>query len=137
MTIGEIVGLFNAKRAGKGKYTAKCPSHDDRSRNTLSIKEGTRGVLIHCWAGCPKEAVLASAGLSFSDLFYTSRDLPSAKLKEIYRQQHLDRLYQREQRMQDLRMMLNAVAIPPHRRLIRTKSRFEVDIENYANRFGK
>ena len=127
MTIAQAVQHFHAKRAGKGKYTAKCPSHDDRSRNTLSIKEGNRGVLIHCWAGCPKEAVLAAAGLKFRDLFYHSRDTDSATLKAILKQQRIDALYRRELRLQDLKLWLRALECK--QKPVRTKTRFEWDIE--------
>lgn len=132
MTPGEIVRTFNAKKAGKGRWVAKCPAHDDRSKNTLSIKEGNRGILIHCWAGCAKEDVLAAAGLRMRDLFYTSRDTDSATLKALYRQQRIDRMYAAEVRRQDLHMVLNAIG-KPHQP--RTPTQFERDIEAFCARF--
>lgn len=137
MTIGEAVQLFGAKRIGKGKYTAKCPAHDDRSRNTLSIREGTRGILIHCWAGCPKDEVLAAIGIRMRDLFYTSRDTSSAKMKEVYRQQYRDMLYLRERRLMDLRMVLKAVELKPYQRAKRCTSYFERDIEAMCQRLSQ
>ena len=48
---------------------ASCPHHTDRQAS-LSIKEGEDGrVLLHCFAGCANADVVASAGLSFPDLF--------------------------------------------------------------------
>ena len=62
MTGSEVASHFTAKKAGKGRWVAKCVCHDDRSRNTLAIKEGNRGVLVHCWAGCSKEACAGCGG---------------------------------------------------------------------------
>ena len=67
MTISEAVFHFHAKKAGKGKYTAKCPCHVDRSKNTLSLREGKKGVLVKCWAGCPTMADVASQGCRGED----------------------------------------------------------------------
>ena len=52
-----------------GQYTARCPSHEDRSPS-LSIAEGDDGsVLVHCFAGCDVHQVVSSVGLELSDLF--------------------------------------------------------------------
>lgn len=97
MTASQLATHLGAKRAGKGKWLAKCPSHPDRNAS-LSIKEGHSAILIHCWAGCPKEAVLEAAGLKYSDLFYGERPDPKA-LREMERKRHLD-----EQRVRELRI---------------------------------
>jgi hypothetical protein len=48
---------------------SRCSHHDD-STASLSIREGDDGrVLLHCHAGCSTVDVVASAGLSMSDLF--------------------------------------------------------------------
>ena len=128
--VGEAVRLFSANTGkGKGRWTAKCPSHDDRSRSTLSIKEGNKGVLIHCWAGCPKEAILAAAGIRFTDLFYHSRDVSSEALKKIRHQQAIDRMYDAEIRHQNMTMMLNAVNLKPYQRCKRSRSTFDILVE--------
>lgn len=60
--------LESVRRAGNG-WTAKCPSHQDRTAS-LSINETTDGkVLIHCFAGCSAHDVLDSLGLELADLF--------------------------------------------------------------------
>ena len=44
------------------------PGHDDRSPS-LAIKDGDDGrVLVHCFAGCETEDVLAALGLTFADV---------------------------------------------------------------------
>src|SRR5437764_1438270 len=60
--------LRNVRRRRNG-YLASCPAHDD-SKPSLSIQEGDGGkVLLHCFAGCPFEAIVAATGLEPSDLF--------------------------------------------------------------------
>lgn len=54
---------------GKGKYQAKCPSHDDGSPS-LSIAELNDGrILLHCHGGCDVHSVIDSLGLEMSDLY--------------------------------------------------------------------
>ena len=56
-------------RGRDGRWTARCPSHDDRGPS-LSIGEGdSDAVLIHCHAGCAPDAVVGAVGLSLADLF--------------------------------------------------------------------
>jgi hypothetical protein len=60
--------LSGVKKSGVG-FMACCPAHDDRSPS-LSVKEGDDGrVLIHCFAGCTFNEVVASLGLNAADLF--------------------------------------------------------------------
>ena len=62
-----LARLPSARRSGKG-WQARCPAHDDR-RPSLSISEGADGrALVHCHAGCSKDAVLAALGLTGDDL---------------------------------------------------------------------
>lgn len=56
LTLSEQLG---GRRNGQG-YVALCPAHDDRSPS-LSIKDGDNGrPLVHCFAGCDQEAVIAA-----------------------------------------------------------------------------
>ena len=69
MSIDALISrLDGVKPTGPGKYLSRCPSHDDRSPS-LAIRYGDDGrVLIHCFAGCETEDVLAAIGLTFSDV---------------------------------------------------------------------
>lgn len=68
-----LASLLKARRAGRMKWVARCPAHDDRSPS-LSISEGHGGrILLKCFAGCSTEAVLEKLGLTWSDLFIGSR----------------------------------------------------------------
>lgn len=71
MTAEDILSRLDVvRRSGRG-WLARCPvpAHDDRNPS-LSIREGDRGVLIRCWAGCELTAIVASLGLTVSDLFH-------------------------------------------------------------------
>ena len=60
--------LHKVRKTGEGKWMACCCAHDDKNPS-LSIKEGSDGhILIHCFAGCSPEEVLASVGMQMSDL---------------------------------------------------------------------
>lgn len=60
--------LDGARASGSGKWTARCPAHDDKSPS-LSIAEGMAGrVLLKCHAGCSLESILSARGLALSDL---------------------------------------------------------------------
>ena len=61
--------LDRVKRTGSGRWIARCPAHDDR-KASLSVRELDDGrVLVHCFAGCDVESVLAAVNLTFSNLF--------------------------------------------------------------------
>jgi putative DNA primase/helicase len=61
--------LPNARLAGTGKWSARCPAHDDRVAS-LSIATGEDGrVLFHCHAGCKHAEICAALGLVVRDLF--------------------------------------------------------------------
>jgi hypothetical protein len=68
-----IASTLGGRQTGGG-WIARCPAHED-SHASLSIGEGTdRRVLLKCHAGCPVTAIVASLGLSMSDLFEASSD---------------------------------------------------------------
>jgi hypothetical protein len=69
MNVDEIASHFRGvKGAGRGKYMATCPCHDDR-KQSLSITEEQDRVLVKCFAGCDTRDILARAGLTYRDLF--------------------------------------------------------------------
>lgn len=61
--------LDKVRRAGPGRWSARCPAHEDRSPS-LSIRELDDGrLLLHCFGGCDVHAVLGALALSAEDLF--------------------------------------------------------------------
>lgn len=59
--------LQGVKRSGSG-YMALCPAHDDK-RPSLSVTEKDGKILLHCFAGCSLDAILAGLEIDTSDLF--------------------------------------------------------------------
>ena len=63
-----LAKLDRVSKSG-GKWTARCPAHEDRNPS-LSVAEGDDGrVLLQCFAGCPTESVVRAIGMRWSDLF--------------------------------------------------------------------
>ena len=70
MSVDALLSRLDAVRStGAGRWVARCPAHEDK-RPSLSIRELDDGrVLVHDFAGCSVESVLASVGLDFDALF--------------------------------------------------------------------
>lgn len=52
------------------RWRARCPAHNGRNRDVLSIGETNDGtVLVKCFAGCSASDVVAAVGLELTDLF--------------------------------------------------------------------
>ncbi len=68
--LGRVLAqLPTARRTGRG-WRDRCPVHGGESTTSLSLALGEDGrVLLHCHAGCPPEAILATLGLATRDLF--------------------------------------------------------------------
>jgi hypothetical protein len=61
--------LEGVRKAGAGRWLARCPAHDDRHAS-LAVRELDDGtVLIHDFAGCSAGDVLGAVELRFDDLF--------------------------------------------------------------------
>jgi hypothetical protein len=61
--------LHRVKRVGPGKWSASCPTRDDKSPS-LSIRELDDGtVLLHDFGGDSVEAILGAVGMTFNDLY--------------------------------------------------------------------
>ena len=59
MTAEVIAKALGGRKAGGG-WAARCPAHDDRTPS-LSISDADDGkVLLHCFAGCDRERVIAT-----------------------------------------------------------------------------
>jgi len=67
--IQKLISLLNVKSSHDGRYRCQCPAHGSKG-GTLAVKEDDSGkVLLHCHAGCEPYDILASIGLTMSDLF--------------------------------------------------------------------
>ena len=74
MDINIFLGHLNKVRKSKSGWMACCPNHEDNSPS-LSIKQGTDCILIHCFAGCDSVGVMGSIGLSLANLYQKQQDV--------------------------------------------------------------
>ncbi len=75
MTVEELISsLEGVKQIGRG-WRGKCPVHDDNNPS-LSIREGDRGILVKCWAGCSLEEICEAVGIQVRELFYDTQCAP-------------------------------------------------------------
>ncbi len=56
------------RQRGDGKWSARCPAHDDRGPS-LSIELADDRILLHCFAGCQVESICEALGCRVGDLF--------------------------------------------------------------------
>lgn len=79
MTGQEVATVLGAKRVARGKWRGKCPAHMGDNRTSLAIWEGKTAVMVYCHAyQCEPRAIMATAGLKRSDLFYSQSSDPKA-----------------------------------------------------------
>jgi len=88
MTAEEILRQFtHVKRANPTAWTARCPSHEDTSCDSLSLRATTDRMLLHCFAGCAVEPITHAVGLRVADLFFVAPSAPpplSSQIIAIY-----------------------------------------------------
>jgi len=69
MNAAELVTrLEGVRERGPGKWSARCPAHEDRGPS-LSVLETEDRVLMHCFAGCYPADICSALGISLRDLF--------------------------------------------------------------------
>lgn len=68
---------LKAVRKSGQEFTGKCPAHEDQ-RASLSFRDGDKGVIVKCHAGCTIDAVTAALGFKPSALFASNGHLLAA-----------------------------------------------------------
>ena len=68
MQLKEILSRLKVVKGGGTQYTALCPAHEDKTPS-LAISEKDGKILLHCYAGCSTENIVAAIGLEMRDLF--------------------------------------------------------------------
>ena len=62
--------LDGVRQVGHNRWRARCPAHDAKNPNVLSIGETSDGtVLVKCFHGCTVADVVGAVGLNLADLF--------------------------------------------------------------------
>lgn len=81
--IGNFLNKLEKVRGSKGRWTACCPAHVDRSPS-LAITETDDGrILLKCFAGCSAQQVVEAVGMDLTDLFPNDNNLSSLKEKHF------------------------------------------------------
>ena len=70
--------LTKVKPTSRTTWLACCPAHDDKSPSLTVCELDDGRVLLHCFANCAVEDVLAAVGLTFDALF-PDNPIPYAK----------------------------------------------------------
>ena len=74
MRIDDVLGKLDGVQGGNGQWSARCPSHDDRSAS-LTVAIGRDGqILLTCWAGCELDTIVRAIGVDVRDLFPDDTD---------------------------------------------------------------
>ncbi len=71
-----LVGTLGGRWLGRTAM-CRCPGHAD-STASLSLRQGDKGILVHCFAGCSSETVLRELRLIKSDKNYPIPKIPIA-----------------------------------------------------------
>lgn len=70
--------LDGVHQVGHGRWRARCPAHDGKNRDVLSVGETADGtVLLKCFHGCTAAEVVAAVCLELHDLFPPSEWITS------------------------------------------------------------
>ena len=77
MNAHEVVAVIEASgrhaRADRDGWYCECAAHESTSRESLHVSDAEDRVLVHCFAGCPTDAVLGAYGLTARDLWHDHR----------------------------------------------------------------
>jgi hypothetical protein len=79
--VEKVLGQLEDYSERNGEFRARCPAHNGKSDNSLSIEEGDDGrALLSCHAGCGLKEIVNALGLEMVDLFnHNGHPAPSAK----------------------------------------------------------
>lgn len=64
--------LDKVRQVGPDKWVACCPAHTDETPS-LTIKNTSDRILVHCFGGCTPSQVVSAMGLELRDLFIESK----------------------------------------------------------------
>jgi len=84
MTVEDLLPRLEAVRRSSRGYVARCPAHVDRTPS-LSVRDGERGILVKCWAGCELTTITEKLGLEIKDLFYDGLPDPRQRREAMQR----------------------------------------------------
>jgi hypothetical protein len=82
--IESILARLKKVKGGRGRWTACCPHHQDKSPSlAIRLVEDGR-ILLHCFGGCSVDEVVGSMGMSINDLFPPIETGPKPAVKPAF-----------------------------------------------------
>ena len=79
ITYDGFLQLLDVKRmGGNGEAVCRCPAHDDKQAS-LCVREGDKGIVLKCQAGCRTEDICRSLGVEMRELFKDAGDPPQRR----------------------------------------------------------
>ena len=74
MSVETLLQRLTKVKGGRGRWTACCPSHEDRSPS-LAIRETEDGrILLKCFGGCSVQEIVGAIGMDVGELFPKTHD---------------------------------------------------------------
>ncbi len=67
--IGNLLNRLEKVKGKKGRWTACCPAHGDKSPSLAITQLDDGRILLKCFAGCSAYEVVSSVGMDMTDLF--------------------------------------------------------------------
>lgn len=67
--IGNLLNRLEKVKGSKGRWTACCPAHGDKSPSLAITMLDDGRILLKCFSGCSAYEVVSSVGMEMTDLF--------------------------------------------------------------------
>jgi hypothetical protein len=67
--IGNLLNRLEKVKGTKGRWTACCPAHADRSPSLAITHLDDGRILLKCFAGCSASEIVSAVGMDIGDLF--------------------------------------------------------------------
>ena len=67
--IGNLLNRLEKVKGSKGRWTACCPAHADRSPSLAITQLDDERILLKCFAGCSAYEIVTAVGMDIGDLF--------------------------------------------------------------------
>lgn len=67
--IGNLLNRLEKVKGSKGRWTACCPAHGDKSPSLAITMLDDGRILLKCFAGCSAYEIVSAVGMDMTDLF--------------------------------------------------------------------
>ena len=67
--IGDLLNRLEKVKGSKGRWTACCPAHGDKSPSLAITMLDDGRILLKCFAGCSAYEIVSAVGMDMTDLF--------------------------------------------------------------------